>query len=280
MHRDHRNVGMRKPGGGSRFASLATRASTAAALSFALIGGLGGTTTAHAADTLPSKAPPAKAAPAKIYSTILFSGFDARDRSYYGFGGVIHALNGNLATDGFMVRLFGYYNPYDYDSTAVVGGKVDGRLDAYDAVIGYQKYFSNFVGRVYVGYDYEHHGLSPDNPFDSNRGAQSGVKFRGEIDSFYDSPYYFSVLSSYGSAKHRYYVRGRAGYNFSGIILGPEAVGTGNPETDEGRVGAFATFRTPLLAPVEISISGGYSNVHANRGGPGGYGTVEVSLAF
>ena len=220
------------------------------------------------------------AEPAKIYSTIFFTGIDTREQSTYGYLGGIRALNGNLGLNGFMLRAIAFYNPYDYETDAVIGGQVDAEMGAFDVVLGYQKYFNRFVGRAYVGVDYENHDLSPDNLLDSNRGAEFGVKFRGELETFYASPFHASLLSSYGTAKERYWVRGRAGYNFDGVILGPELTATGNPETDERRVGAFATLRNPDLAPVEISVSGGYSDANENRGGESAYGTFEISVAF
>ena len=216
--------------------------------------------------------------PIKIYSTVLFAGFDDRERSYFGYAGIVRAFNGNLAADGFLFRAMGLYNPYSYTSTVVAGGNVDGKLTAFDVLVGYQKYFPLFTTRLFVGLDYEGHSLSPDNPLDSNDGHAYGVHVRGEIETPYFSKYYGSVLASYGSAKKRYWVRGRAGYNFNVIIVGPEGIGTGNRETEEGRVGAFVTIRR--VEPFELSLSGGYSNTRANRGGASAYGAVELSWAF
>jgi hypothetical protein len=239
---------------------------------------LGAASVSKAAD---AALPALMAPPVKTYSTVLFSGVDARERSYYGYAGVIQALNGNIATDGFLVRVFGLYNVYDYTSSAaVVGGTVDGRMTAFDVMLGYQKNFQNFTARLYAGLDYESHSLSPDNPFDSNRGTHLGAKVRGEIETLYNSPFYGSLIASYGSATERYWSRARVGYNFQGVILGPEGVLTGNRLTDEQRIGVFATFRNPSLAPVELSISVGYSNTNEIRGGASAYGTLEISAAF
>ena len=236
---------------------------------------------ARAADVGPLPVKTA-APPIKTYSTVLFGGFDDRSRSYYGYGGVIYAFNGNIAADGFLFRAMGLYNVYDYDSTAVIGGKVDGRMSAFDVLLGYQKNLPslNLVGRIYAGLDYESHDLSPNNPIDSNEGTAYGVHVRGELETPYLSPYHLSLLGSYGSAKRRYWFRGRAGYNFQGIIIGPEGVVTGNPESKEQRAGAFVTFRHPALVPFELSISGGYSHTEDSRGGGSGYGTIELSLAL
>ena len=217
-------------------------------------------------------------APFKTYGTVVYGGFDYRTHSYFGYGGVVTALNRNLALDGFLFNAFLLYNPYDYTSTAVAGGVVDGKMTAAHIALGYQKYFQSFVGRFYVGAEYEGHRLSPDNPLDSNGGDHYGVYLRGELETLYLSPVYGSLLGSYGSATERWWVRGRAGPNFNGIIFGPEGSLTGNRVTHEERIGAFITIRT--WAPFEISLAGGYSNTTDTRGGGSGYGTLELSYAF
>ncbi len=222
--------------------------------------------------------PPIKVAPIKTYSTVLFGGFDDRTHSYYGYAGAVYAFNGNIAADGFLVRGLILYNPYDYTSTAVAGGVVDGKMTSANLMLGYQKNIGNLVARFYVGGEYEGHRLSPDNPFDSNGGDHWGVHLRGDLETAYLSKIYGSLLSSYGSATERWWVRGRGGYNFNGIILGPEGVLTGNRVTKEQRVGGFITVRT--WAPFELSISAGYSHTDEVRGGGSAYGTLELSFAL
>lgn len=261
---------------GRSFKTRIALVSVCAGLALSVLGAAG----AKAADTLKLPLPVLGAPPAKIYSTVFFAGLDDRTRSYYGYAGVVTALNGNIATDGFLVRVMGLYNPYDYDSTAVVGGKVDGKMTSFEAMLGYQKYFPSVTARFFAGLDYEAHSLSPSNPFDSNEGTHWGVHLRGEIESPYQSQLYYNLHGSYGSATERYWVRGRAGYNFSGFIVGPEGLLTGNRVSKEQRVGAFLTIRHLQLLPFEVSVSGGYSNTDETRGGASGYGTLELSMAF
>jgi len=230
---------------------------------------------AKAADVAP---PAARVQPIKTYSTVLFGGFDIRTHSYYGYAGGVVALNGNIATDGFLLRGLVLYNPYDYTSTAVAGGVVDGKMTSANAMIGYQKYFQGFVARFYAGAEYEGHRLSPNNPFDSNEGDHYGVHLRGDLETPYFSQVYGSLLASYGSATQRWWVRGRGGYNFNGFIIGPEGLLTGNRVTHEQRVGGFVTLRS--LAPFEVSVAGGYSRTDDSRGGGSAYGTLELSIAF
>lgn len=219
--------------------------------------------------------------PVTTFSSVAYAGVDIRERSYYGYAGLIRALNGNIATNGFLVRGSVLYGEYDY-TLPVVGGVIDGDVTAFSALVGYQHFFQGLVGRVYAGVDYEDHDLTPDNPFDPNRGSDFGVMVRGELETQYsfNALFYGSLVGIYGSAKERHWVRGRAGYNFGGIILGPEAIFTGNPVSDDTRFGAFAILRNPNLAPAEVSFYAGHSHTESIRGGSSMYGGVELSLAF
>lgn len=211
-------------------------------------------------------------------STVLFAGIDGREKSYYGYIGVRHHLSGNIVSDGFLLRAVGLYGRYDYDSTAVAGGKVDGDIAGFDAMVGYQKGIQNLFLRGYVGVEYEHHDLSPDNSLDSNRGGDFGVKVQGEAETDFRSQYYLGFIGSYGTAKDRYWTRLRGGYNLNGYIFGPEGLLTGNDESDERRIGAFLTLTN--LGPLWLSVSTGYSDIDANRGGGSLYGTLELSTSF
>jgi len=211
-------------------------------------------------------------------STILFAGGDIRENTSYPYVGVIHHFSGDILADGFLVRATAYQANYEYDSAAVVGGEVDGRADGADLMIGYQKVMDSFALRGYIGIDYEDHDLSPDNIFDSNRGSDTGVKVQVELETDYASPNYVSLIASHGSAKDRYWARFRAGRDFSGYVVGPEVLFTGDDEYDENRIGAFVTVRK--LLPVSLSISAGHSNTDGNRGGNSAYLNFEISRTF
>lgn len=213
-------------------------------------------------------------------STVAFGGVDARESTYYGYLGVRHHLSGHLTDDGFLLRAFGLYGQYDYDSTISPSGEIDADVAAFDAMIGYQKKALNndVYLRAFVGPEYEDHDLSPNNPFDKNRGGDFGVKFQGEIETSYLSPYYGSLITSYGTAKDRYWMRLRGGYNYNGFIFGPEGVVTGDEEFSEQRIGAFLTIFGK--GPVGVSVSTGYSRSDDNRGDESIYGTLELSTTF
>ncbi|MFZ2208769.1 MAG: cellulose biosynthesis protein BcsS [Porticoccaceae bacterium] len=210
--------------------------------------------------------------------TVLFGGVDGREKSFYSYLGIIDHLNGDIASDGILLRAFGSYGEYDYRSAAVAGGKVNADVATFDAMIGYQKGVDNLLLRGYAGLDYEDHDLSPNNPYDSNRGSDVGVKVQGEVETGYASEYYANVIGSYGTAKDRYWVRLRGGYNFDGYVVGPEALLTGTHESDEQRIGAFMTLTN--FGRVGLSVSTGYSDTSDRRGGSSLYGTLELSTRF
>jgi len=211
-------------------------------------------------------------------STVVFAGADAREKNYYPYAGLIHHFNGDITGDGVLLRVFGLYSIYSYTTNAVATGDVDAHATAFDVMVGYQKALQDFTLRGFLGLDYEDHHLSPDNPFDANRGSDTGVKVQGEVETNYGSPYYGSLIGSFGSAKDRYWTRLRGGYNFRSFIVGPEGLLTGDQVHDEQRVGAFIMLTD--IGPVLVSFSTGYSHTNENRGGGSPYGSIEISTSF
>lgn len=210
-------------------------------------------------------------------STVLFAGYDVREKSHYPYAGVVHHFSGDLLSDGFLFRAFVYKADYEYtiESTNI---DVDASADGADVMIGYQKVMDDYAIRGYVGLDYEDHDLSPDNAFDSNRGSDTGIKAQFEYETDYASPKYASFIASYGTAKDRYWGRLRVGREFSGYVIGPEALLTGDDEYDEKRIGAFVTARKFL--PVSFSVSAGYSDSGDERADSSAYLNLEISRTF
>jgi hypothetical protein len=210
--------------------------------------------------------------------TVVFGGVDSRDRAYYPYVGVIHNYSGDILASGFLVRLVGLDSHYKYDTTAVAGGTVEGHATLIDAMGGYQKVTESYALRGYLGLDYEHHSLSPDNTFDSNRGSHVGGKVQGEFETGFATPNYVGLVASYGSARHRHWARGRAGRDLGGYVVGPEVLFMGDHEYHERRLGAFLAFRN--IIPLMFTLSAGSSDSGAERGGVGPYVAVELSKTF
>lgn len=211
-------------------------------------------------------------------ATTVIGGGDSRDQSSNYYAGVIHNFNGDMLSNGVLVRVVGLGSNYNYTSTAVAGGKVDGRVDRLEALVGYQKVTDTYALRWYVGLDYENHNLSPDNSFDSNRGTHTGAKVRGEYETDLATPNYLGLMASYGSANARYWASARAGRDFNGYVVGPEAVVLGDREYRENRLGVFLTFRKNL--PFLFTVSAGSTNSPAIRAGVVPYVAIELLTTF
>ncbi len=214
----------------------------------------------------------------KISDTIIFAGFDVREKDRYPYAGLIHHVDGDMFSDGPLLRVSGYVADYEYSSAAVAGGVVDGDSISFTAMIGYQKILEEASIKGYVGVDYVKHDLSPNNTLDSNEGAHVGAKFQLDAETDYALPHYGGLSTSYSTATEKYYARARGGRNFEGTVFGLEGAILGNRESDEHRLGVFASSRN--LEPITVSGAVGYSETRESSGGKSAYLNVEVSKSF
>lgn len=212
---------------------------------------------------------------AQADSTILFAGVDAREESDLGYIGLTHHYSGDILSDGFLVRTLASRANYEYKTNF---GETDADAVGFELMLGYQKVMESFTARGFIGLDYADHDFSPDNLFDDNRGSDTGVKVRAELETDFSSPNYASIFASYGTAKDSYWLRLRGGREFSGFVVGPEAVFIGDQEYDEQRIGAFLTVKK--LIPVSLSFSAGYADPDTDRGDSSPYIAFEISKTF
>lgn len=210
--------------------------------------------------------------------TGILVGVDAREKLSYGYLGLTHHFGNHLLDDGLIARVVGFGGQYKYSSAAVAGGRVKADYTSLEALVGYQKVFTAVTLRGYVGAEYEGHDLSPDNVYDGNRGDHFGAKFRGEIETDFAAPNYANLIATYGTARDRYWVRARAGRDFSGYVVGPEVTAGGDRQSHEERLGVFVNFRT--LLPAMLSISAGQAKSGKNSAGYTPYVTAEFSTVF
>lgn len=208
-------------------------------------------------------------------NTILFAGVDAREESDVGYAGLTYYFNNDILSDGFLVRAAASRANYEYTTDF---GETDADVIGYELMVGYQRVWDSFTARGLIGLDYEDHDFSPDNVFDDNRGSDTGVKVRAEVETDFSSPDYASLFVSYGSAKERYWARLRGGREFSGLVVGPELIFLGDQEYDEQRLGAFLMLKT--LIPVSLAVSAGYADPDTDRGDSGPYLAFEISKTF
>lgn len=205
-------------------------------------------------------------------------GVDARQHSWYGYAGVTQHFGENAYGDGVIGRLVGFSGQYRYSSTISSQGWVDGDYTGLEALVGYQKVFTALTLRGYAGLDYEGHQLSPSNQYDGNSGGHVGGKVRVDLETDFAMPNYFNLIATYGTARDRYWVRGRAGHDFSGFVVGPELIATGDHYAHEERYGVFVNVRRML--PAMLSISVGQARSPANSAYVTPYATAEFSMTF
>lgn len=219
--------------------------------------------------------PQAKAADDR---TGVLVGVDARAKSWYGYAGVTQHFGQHPYGDGIIARVVGFGGQYSYRTTAVAQGRIDSDYSAVEALVGYQKVYSALTLRAYAGAEYEGHDLSPSNSFDGNSGSHFGAKFRIDAETDFAAPNYGNLIATYGTARDRYWVRARAGRDFSGFVVGPELLATGDRYAHEERYGVFLNVRR--LLPVGLSFSVGQARTPASSASVTPYATAEFSMTF
>ena len=221
---------------------------------------------------------------------VLFSGFDMVTDASYSFQGLIVALNRDLSKDGFLLRLYGSHTDYEYNTTAVPGGKVDGDAWQGDAMIGYKISRGHIWAAAYIGVDYQNHDLTPDDTANPVRGSEVGFKVAADLATLRtETPLYFSLNGQYSTAFDSYWARARVGLNRGHMTFGPEVIALGNDAFDAQRVGGFLTFDVSLAPTMsfEVTLSGGYQFLDdkngtsfGSGGGEGAYGGIVFVTLF
>ncbi len=200
----------------------------------------------------------------------VFAGISAANSATFGYLGGIHAMNGDLSKNGLLMRGMIIYGEYDYKTTAVVGGKVDADAVGVELGVGYQWVNPGSRFSIYGGIDHQNHDLSPNDILNSVRGSTTGAALQAEIETL-GSPWYGSLIGKLSSANDTYWVRGRGGYTFGSLTIGPEVIRSGNDEYRETRLGLF--LNVPVSKSSALSLSAGHRNskgdnaLHRQSGG-------------
>lgn len=231
---------------------------------------------AAAADmAMPVKAPVSKV-PAEWLN--VFAGFSTSPDSNYGEAGAVFAINGNLRTDGWLVRLKGGFGHYNYNSAPGVERGVD--FSTGDFMVGYQKFFGPTLLSLYVGANVQDH--DNDDPLAEVKGTKWGAKVRAELYTALSDRWYGLVSGEYSSAFDSYFAQGKLGYVIvPGVSVGPELAALGNDRFDDIRYGAFVAF--DLARSAQLILSGGYADdtrANALNDHSGGYFTAHVRANF
>jgi hypothetical protein len=236
--------------------------------------------------------------PSKPDFVSVYSGFEGVKDANLFYGGFDIALNGDLSRRGFVFSGYGAVGNYTYQKPTVPGGSVDGDLTELSALLGYQVFAGSVSFLASAGVDWQNNDLSPPDPANPVSGSTTNFVTGGAIERRrWDKPLYFKLFGSYTINNNSYWAKGRIGYNFGKVIIGPEGAWYGNENFNSQRAGAFITL--PLLWGLSLDLGGGFNFV-ANKeffstigssieqlpfgglGGVtnGGYGTVVISRSF
>ena len=185
----------------------------------------------------------------------------------------------------------------EYRNSVVPGGTVDGELTEASGLLGYQFFAGNVRFRAFGGVDWQNNDLSPPDSTNPVSGSETDFVATGNITTVGPRPLYFDLFSSYAITNQTYWARGRVGYNFGRIVIGPEGWFYGNENFNSQRAGAF--IKVPIAPRLAVTASGGFNFVANDKffneigdvfssgsfgglGGVtnGGYGTVSLSTWF
>jgi hypothetical protein len=228
---------------------------------------------------------------AEVYPFAIVSHYDLAKDAFASSTALYVALNGDLAREGFAVRLAGTMDSYSYDAPWHPAWDVDGDAWSIDGMLGFRWLRGDIASGIFVGAEHQDHDLSPNDPLNPVRGSETGFKVLLDIRKAATpySPVYADLTASYSTAFETYQVDGRIGLAYGRVVIGPEAWFLGDESGDAQRVGAFLlTDLPPLLfsnVSSELTISAGYQftddDVHGSTfGSEGAYGVARFKTHF
>jgi len=212
---------------------------------------------------------------AKAPQGVVFGAANMGDDTTYAVIGAVHAVNGNMNSNGFLVHATVELLNYEYLSA---GTPID--ADGWGGAImaGYQFMFSN-SGKValYAGIGHRDIETSPNDPFSATNGENTA--FKGQVEAYYGvgEMVDLSGLVNYFDNEEAYYGRVRAGFRLGGIVIGPEVAMHGSNEYDTEEYGGFVRYLA--TDSVTVGAKAGYAH-RDGRGDDGAYFGVEIGLGY
>ena len=213
----------------------------------------------------PVYVPPAIAIPAWAWSGVAFT-----DDFVGGYAGGVAAINGNLSSNGMVVRAEGLYGSYDYDLIAP-GASPNFDVLMYNAGAYAGWRFGTGIGWLtgYFGVWGEDHNNDLD-PKAKLRGTETGAK--GIVDLWQPLGPNWTLVGygSYADAWNTWNAYGRLTYSITDKIkIGPETGFFGNDAYEDGKVGGYFSYSPDFLGYGEIVAAVGYR--HPFTDSPDGY---------
>jgi len=189
---------------------------------------------------------------------LVFSNADIWRAGGFGYGGAVWAPNG-LDRQGPVLKLVFGGGSYRYASGALGNTEVQGHELAVAVQPGWRFVRDNLTVTVFLGYDFQQHRLTPDDPSAGLRGNYHGV--RASFELWYQ-PTPWSMIAADGGVSSigpGYNIRLATGLRaFEAFFVGPEVQAFGaDSNYKQVRAGVHVTgFRT---GPIEWSAGTGWA---------------------
>jgi hypothetical protein len=204
---------------------------------------------------------------------LLFSTTDLWRQGGFSHGGLLWAPSG-LDRNGPVLKLMFGGGIYHYLSGALGNADVRGAQLAGAILPGWRFVRDNLIVTVFLGYDFQHHRLTPDDPSAGLRGGYVGARTGAEV---WYQPTSTTMLAGHASVSTvgpSYDARLAAGWRaFDAFYVGPEVQAFGaDGNYRQVRGGLHITgFRTEVF---EWSVGAGWATDTDNRSGA--YGKIGV----
>jgi hypothetical protein len=204
---------------------------------------------------------------------LLFATSDIWHQGGFSYGGALWAPSG-LDRDGPVLKLMFGGGLYHYNSGALGNIDVAGREFAASILPGWRFVRDNLYVTVFLGYDFQHHRLTPDDPSTGLRGTYNGLRAGFELWWQPTGSTMVAADASVSTIGPGYNVRLAAGLRtFDSFYFGPEVQAFGADDNyRQLRAGVHITgFRTGLF---EWSVGAGWATDSDDNSGA--YGKLGV----
>jgi hypothetical protein len=213
---------------------------------------------------------------AKAQEGVVFGALNFGDDTTYAVLGLVHAINGNIGKDGFLVHLSAEHLEYDYVNPGPTVFEADGWGGG--IMLGYQFVMDKSKIALYAGVAHRDIDVKPLDPTSETAGENTA--FKGQVEGYFGigADCDLSALASYFDAAETYYTRVRAGFHLDAITLGPEVSLHGSDEYDSQEYGGF--IRYVADGNLVLGARAGWADRDDVRGDDGGYFGLEVALGY
>lgn len=170
----------------------------------------------------------------------------------------IHAMNGNMDTEGFLGLINYTYREFNYDSeTAGVTTNFRDVISSGHVMVGYQKFFNDINFAVFMGPDYVSDTNTPTDPDRENVNAY-GVRAQVYLKRNFAGHAEFTFSGAYSTADETYDIESHFLYGFiPSINIGPKVSFSGSATFNEERYGFLLT--TGLTKDLHVGLGVGYA---------------------